>query len=86
MEYKWDDIEEDVRKLYFSCDIWEAIGTKPKKTQIMKHIETIWAKKWYQINMVYLSNYLVESKEDRYLLTIINHFSKFWMISIAPNK
>ena len=36
--------------------------------------------------MVYLSDYLVGSKEDRYLLTIINHFSKFGVISIIPNK
>ena len=36
--------------------------------------------------MVYLSDYLVGSKEDRYLLTIIDHFSKFGMISIVPNK
>ena len=36
--------------------------------------------------MVYLSYYLVGSMEDRYLLTIINHFSRFRVISIAPDK
>ena len=86
MGYKWDDMEEDVRKLYFSCEIWGAKGAKPKKTQIVKHIETTRSKERFQIDMVYLSDYLVGSKEDRYLLTIIDHFSKFGMIFIVPNK
>ena len=57
-----------------------------KKTQIVKHIETTRSKERFQIDMVYLSDYLVGSKEDRYLLTIIDHFSKFGMIFIVPNK
>ena len=36
--------------------------------------------------MVYPSGYLVGSKEDRYILTIIDHFNKFGVISIVPNK
>ena len=36
--------------------------------------------------MIYLSDYLVGSMEGRYLLTIIDHFSKFGVISLVPNK
>ena len=36
--------------------------------------------------MVYLSDYPIGSKEDRYLLTIVDHFRKFGVISIVPNK
>ena len=57
-----------------------------KMTQIVKHIETAWANERFQIDMVYLSDYLVGSKEDRYLLTTTDHFSKFGVISIIPNK
>ena len=52
----------------------------------MKHIETTWAKEKIQIDMIYLFDYLVGSKEDKYFLTIIDHFSKFGVISIVPNK
>ena len=57
-----------------------------KRIKIVKHIETTRSKERFQIDMIYLSDYLVGSKEDRYLLTIIDHFSKFGMISIVPNK
>ena len=42
-----------------------------------KHIENHRAKERYQADTVFLSNYLVGNTDQRYLLTIVDHFNKF---------
>ena len=50
---------------------------KAKKNIATKHIENHRAKKKYQADTVFWSDYLVGNTGQRYLLTIVDHFSKF---------
>ena len=73
--YCWEKMQKDVRELYFNCEIWAGRTKKPIKKFAYKHIDSYYPKERYQADNVYLSNYLVSDK--RYLLTMIDHFSKY---------
>ena len=68
-------MQKDVRELYFNCEIWAGRTKKSKKKIAYKHIDSYYSKERYQTDTMYLSDYLVSDK--RYLLTMINHFSKY---------
>ena len=82
--YCWEKMQKDVRELYFNCEIWAGRTKKPKKKIAYKHIDSYYPKERYQADTVYLSDYLVSDK--RYLLTMIDHFSKYGWIVVLSDK
>ena len=44
---------------------------------LLQYIESHRAKERYQADTVFLSDYLVRNTSQMYLLTIVDHFSKF---------
>ena len=77
-------MQKDVRELYFNCEIWAGRTKKPKKKIAYKHIDSYYPKERYQADTVYLSDYLVSDK--KYLLTMIDHFSKYGWIVVLSDK
>ena len=50
-----------------------------------KYIDSYYTKERYQVDTVYLSDYLVTDK--RYILTIVDHFSKYgWIVVMSDKK
>ena len=49
-------------------------------------LKVIGAKERYQVDTVFLSNYLVGNTGQRYLLTIVDHFSKFGYATLMHSK
>ena len=50
-----------------------------------KYIDSYYAKERYQVDTVYLSDYLVTDK--RYILTMVDHLSKYgWIVVISDKK
>ena len=66
-------------------EICGARGSKPKKIAT-KYIESHRAKERYQADKVFQSDYLVENTCQGYLLTIVNHFSKFGYATLMHAK
>ena len=59
---------------------------KAKKNIATKHIEIHRAKERYQADTVFLSDYLVGNTGQRYLLTIVDYFSKFGYATLMHTK
>ena len=50
-----------------------------------KYIDSYYAKERYQVDTVYLSDYLVIDK--RYILTMVDHLSKYgWIVVMSDKK
>ena len=86
MGYRWENLEESARSLYFDWEICGARGVKPKKNIALKHINSSYPKERFQVDMVYLSDMLINSPDERYLLSIVDHFSKYGWVVVLPNK
>ena len=84
--YRWENLEESARSLYFDWEICGARGVKPKKYIALKHINSSYPKERFQVDMVYLSDMLINSPDERYLLSIVDHFSKYGWVVVLPNK
>ena len=82
--YKWSNIEKSVIKFYFNCEVCQQINQKPKKNVAVYHIPSSRPKERFAIDAVYLSDYI--ANEDRYLITMIDHFSKYGWAKLVKNK
>ena len=84
--YRWENLEESAKSLYFD---WEICGTrrvKPKKNIALRHINSSYPKERFQVDMVYLSDMLINSPDEKYLLSIVDHFSKYGWAVVLLNK
>ena len=70
--------------MFFNCEICTGRTKKPKKKMAYKHIDNYYPKEWYQPITLYLSDYLVTDK--RYILTMVDHFSKCGWIIVMFDK
>ena len=87
MGYRWENLEESARSLYFDWEIWGARRVKPKKNIALKHINSSYPKERFQVDMVYLSDMLlINFPDERYLLSIVDHFSKYGWVVVLTNK
>ena len=82
--YKWNNMEKSVREFYFNCEVSQQINQKPKKKVAVYHIPSSRPKERFVIDAVYLSDYI--ANEDRYLITMIDHFSKYGWTKLVKNK
>ena len=78
-----DKMEKDVREMYFNCEIC-AGRTKNLKWRWHTNILIAIFQKRYQADTVYLSDYLVT--DERYILTMVEHFSKYGWIVVMSDK
>ena len=84
--YKWENMDSDISEMIFRCEVYGARGSKPRKNIATKHIENHRAKERYQADTAFLSDYLVGNTGQRYLLTIVDHFSKFGYATLMHTK
>ena len=82
--YKWKNMEKDVREMYFSWKVWQSRYQMPKKNQPIHFIQTSKPKERYVVDTVYLSDYIVKKK--RYLITMVDHFSKYGWAKVIKDK
>ena len=83
-EYKWSNMKKSVREFYFNCKVCHQINQKPKKKVAVFHNPSWRPKERFVIDAVYLSDYI--ANEDRYLITMIDHFSKYGWAKLVKNK
>ena len=82
--YKWDKMANDVRQMFYKWEFWIGHTKKPKKKIEYKHIESNYLKERYQVDTTMLYDHI--PADNRNLLIMVDHFSKFgWVVSI-PNK
>ena len=84
MGYKWTNMENSVRNFYFEWEKWQQRYQKPKKNQTVTHIESTRPKERFVIDVVYLNDFI--STTHRYLITMVDHFSKYGWAKIAKDK
>ena len=84
--YRWENMDSDISEMISRCEICGTRGSKPRKNIATKHIESHRAKERYQADIVFLSDYLVGNEGQRYLLTIVDHFSKFGYATLMHTK
>ena len=82
--YKWKNMEKDVREMYFSWEVRQSRYQMPKKNQPIHFIQTSKPKERYVVDTVYLSDYIVKKK--RYLITMVDHFSKYGWAKVIKDK
>ena len=83
--YRWDRMLIDIRDFYFKWQVWGIRTSKPRKNEIVKHIESYKPKERYQADIVLLSNYIWDG--FKYIFTMMNHFTKYgWIIPLNHNK
>ena len=63
---------------------WQQRYQKPIENQTATHIESIISKERFVIDIVYLSDFV--STTHRYLITMVDHFSKYGWAKIAKDK
>ena len=73
-----------VLNFYFEWEKLQQRYQKPKKNQTVPHIESTHPKERFVIDVVYLSNFI--STTHRYLITMVDHFSKYGWAKIAKDK
>ena len=76
---------KDIRDFYFKWQVWEIRTTKPRKNVVIKYIDSSMSKERYQVDTVFLSNY-VTSDGYKYLFTMVDHFTKYGRIEILKEK
>ena len=79
-------MDSDISEMISRCEICGARGSKPRKNIATKHIESHRAKERYQADIAFLSDYLIGNAGQRYLLTIVDHFSKFGYATLMHAK
>ena len=84
--YRWVNMDSDISEMISRCEIYGARGSKSRKNIATKHIESHRTKERYQADTVFLSDYLVGKTGQRYLLTIVDHFSKFGYTTLMHIK
>ena len=77
-------MEKSVREFYFNCEVCQQIKKKTKKNVAVYHIPSSRPKERFVIDAVNLSDYI--ANEDRYLITMIDHFSKYGWAKLVKNK
>ena len=70
-------MDSDILEMISWCEICGTRGSKPTKNITTKHIENHRAMDRYQADTVILLDYLVWNTDQRFLLTIVDHFSKW---------
>ena len=85
MGYYWNKMIEDIKLFIFRCDICQSRTTNPQKHNLVKHIKSRYPGERFQADTVYLSDYIADDS-NRYLLTMVDHFSKFGFAQIISNK
>ena len=84
--YRWENYESYERQFWLDWDIWGGRHQKRLKNSAVKHIESRKPTGRYQADTIYLSNYLTKNTKQ-YLLTVIDHFSKFgWAVLISDKQ
>ena len=74
----------DVRQMFYKWEFWIGYTKKSKNKIAYKHIESNYPKERYQVDTTMLYDHI--PADNRNLLTMLGHFSKFgWVVSI-PNK
>ena len=76
--------KKSVREFYFNCEVCQQINQKLKKNFAVYHIPSSRPKERFLIDAEYLSDCI--ANEDRYLITIIYHFSKYGWAKLVKNK
>ena len=56
--YDQNNIEKDIKKNYFKCLTCGIRTSKPRKNYVVKHIESDYPREEYQVDIVYLANYI----------------------------
>ena len=79
-------MDSDISEMISRCETCGARGSKLRKNIATKHIESHRAKERYQADTIFLSDYLVGNTGHRYLLTIVDHFSKFGYATLIHTK
>ena len=75
----------DIIDFYFKWQVWEIITSKPRKMQIVKHIESYKPKGRCQADIVLLSNYIWDG--FKYIFTMMDHLTKYgWIIPLNDKK
>ena len=74
----------DVRQMFYKWEFWIGHTKKPKKKIAYKHIESNYLKELFQVDTTMWYDHI--PSDNRNLLTMVDHLSKFgWVVSI-PNK
>ena len=84
MGYKWDKMANDVRQMFYKWEFWIGHIKMPKKKIAYKHIESNYPKERYQVDTTMLYDHI--PADNRNLLTMVDHFSKFGRVVSIPNK
>ena len=84
--YSWENMDSDISEMISRCEICGARRSKPWKNIETKHIESHRAKERYQADIIFILDYLVGNKGQRYLLTIVYHFRKFGYATLMRTK
>ena len=56
--YDWNNFEKEIRNFYFKCLTCGIRTSKPRKNYVVKHIESDYPREKYQVDKVYLANYI----------------------------
>ena len=80
--YRWDNMLNNIKDFYFKWQVWEITTTKPRRNVVVKHIDCSMPKERYQADTVQLSKHVM-SDNYKYLLTMIDYFTKYgWIVSL----
>ena len=75
----------DIKYFYLKWQIREIGTSKPRKNVIVKHIESYNIKERYQVDIVFLSNYVWDG--FKYIFTMMYKFKKYgWVILLNDKK
>jgi len=86
MNFNWNGIVNDVKKYVNSCALCKFKNSRmPKQTRPIQQIVATCPREIYQIDEVLLALNLQQSG-FKYLITIADHFSKFFWCTAVPTK
>ena len=83
--YKWKSMESDAKKFIYRCQICQMCTRKLRKGTIVHHINSSKPLDRFQIDLVTLAS-MIASKKHKYLLTMVDHFSKFEWVRCISDK
>ena len=81
--YKWDKMANDVRQMFYKWEFWIGHTKKLKKKIAYKHIKSNYSKERYQVDTTILYDHI--PADNRNLLIMVDHFSKFSRVVSIPN-
>ena len=79
-------LNSDISEMISRCEKCGARGSKPIKYCYKAYKKNQRTKERYQADTVFLSDYLVGNIDQRYLLTIVDHFCKFGYVTLTYIK